>query len=121
MYTISDNGIITLNAGDDFEMPVFINGGDEWTPLRYILQPGDALYFVVAEHKQPFDQAIIRKIFTYKDLDINGDVIVRLNHDDTKNVVPGTYGYEIKVSIFDRFGVEHINTIVPRQKFFILN
>jgi len=99
MFNISANGIVTVNAGDDFELPIFINSGDDWEPLRYSLRPFDLLYFVIAEHNQPFDKAVVRKVFTHDDIDKDGNVKIRISHKDTENLLPGTYGYEVKTVI----------------------
>ena len=61
MVTISNNGFITLNRGDSFSVPLFINGGSELVPIRYSLSahPETEIYFGVMEPGQPFENAII--------------------------------------------------------------
>ena len=47
MLTISNNGIITVNRGDDFSVPLFINQGTELAPVRYTLTGTDEVYLGV--------------------------------------------------------------------------
>ena len=42
----------------------------------------------------------------------NGDVIVKLDSDDTLRLLPGKYYYEIKLNLYNN-GVYEVNTIIP--------
>ena len=44
VLTIANNGIITVNRGDDFSVPLFINMGTELAPVRYTLKENDEIY-----------------------------------------------------------------------------
>jgi len=115
---ISNNGIIVINKGDTFYAPLFINIGDECTPERYILTEDDTVYFAICEPNQVFERGVIRKIYTANNLNEDGDVEIILNPEDTENILPGTYYYEIKLRVV-RGDQEIVDTIVPRRKFVI--
>lgn len=119
MFKIANNGIITITKGDTFRLPLFINMGNEFTPYRYELTENDKVYVGVMEPNKSFEQAIIKKMYTKNDLNENGDVEVKFESKDTYFLLPGTYYYEIKVEITYQ-GSNHINTIVPKTKFIIL-
>lgn len=119
MTSISNNFIITMNSGDYFDYPLFINAGNEMMPLRYVLEDDDKVYFSIVEPNQSFEFGIVRKLFTKENLNRFGDVEVILNSSDTYNLLPGTYYYEIKLSIV-RDNKEYLETIVPRRKLYIM-
>ena len=113
------NGIITMNRGDTFYMPLRINIGTKIAPTYYEITSADTIYFAIEEYNQPFEFALVRKMFTIEDKDENGDVIIKLKSDDTSHILPGEYFYEIKLR-HDEENNEVIDTIVPRRKFIIL-
>lgn len=117
MISIANNGIITMHAGDSFIFPLFIDRSAICSkPKRYKLRAHDVVYFTVCEPNQDFNRALIRKMYTNKNLNKNGDVIVRLDSSDTENIIGGQYYYEIKI----KQGNGIIQTIVPRRKFIII-
>jgi hypothetical protein len=121
MVSISKNGIITINAGDKFETAVFINGGSELEPVRYILKNDDKLLWVIVEPNKPFECGVVRKILTKDDLNDNNDPVLKLKSSDTLNLLPGTYYYEARLVIPNTStGEEDISTVIPRRKFIIL-
>lgn len=123
MYSISNNGIITLTRGDSLKLPLFINAGDETDMARYSLRNNDELYFGVMEANAPFEHSLIRKVYTKDNLNRYGDVVVDLGLDDTQYLQPGTYYYEGKLKTYarkDGKNVEVIVTVVPRRKFVIV-
>ena len=71
MFNISDNCIINVTRGDSFELPLFLNQGTNVSPMRYVLTDKDEVYVGATECNQPFESALIRKKFTYKDLYIS--------------------------------------------------
>lgn len=115
MYSISSNGIIVMNAGDTLKLHLFINKGTNLDKVRYKLKRKDIVYLSICEPNQDFNHGVIRKIFTKKNLDKHGDVLIELNPSDTENIEDGTYFYEIKIKL----GNGNIDTIVPKRKFFI--
>ena len=146
MLTISNNGIITVNRGDDFSVPLFINMGTELAPVRYTLKENDEIYlgifssgadylldtegtkfFVedeitylgIPEIDEYFQNAVVRKTFTINDLNENGDVVLKFAHVDTKFLLPGNYYYQVRAKI-TKDGEEYINTIVKKTPFIVL-
>ena len=127
---IADNGIITMHAGDYFEVPLFLNVGYGCCPIRYQLKKGDKVYFGIMEPHQPFEFALVRKVLTIDDLNENGDPVVILKPDDTERIMPGLYYYEVKlmrVNLEDDGSdseepeiSDYIDTIIPKTKFWIL-
>lgn len=146
MLTISNNGIITVNRGDDFSVPLFINRGTELAPVRYVLKDDDEIYlgifsagadylldtdgtkfFVedeitylgIPEIDTYFENAVVRKTFTKDNLNENGDVILKFAHVDTKFLLPGNYYYQVRAKI-TKDDEEYINTIVRKTAFIVL-
>ena len=125
MFKISSNGIITLTHGDYATVPLFINAnkGNRYEPVRYILQDDvnerDKIYFAIMTPNTPFTKAEIRKIYTRADINAFGDVVITLNPEDTENLLPGLYYYEVKLSI-QKNNKEYIETIIGRRKFYLI-
>ena len=123
MYQISTNNIVSLSRGDSFIVPLFINQGSKQCPIRYNLKNHKSfeLYFGVMECNQKFDDAVIRKKWTYDTGLINqfGDLMVNLTSDDTVLLNPGKYFYEIKLKYKTSEG-EKISSITPLTEFWIL-
>lgn len=147
MLTISNNGIITVNRGDNFSVPLFINQGTEFEPIRYRLTGDDEVYlgifssdanylldttgtkvFVedeityigIPEIDIYFENALVRKTLTVSDLNVNGDVVIKFVNTDTKFLLPGNYYYQIRVKI-TKDSEEYINTIVKKTPFIVLS
>lgn len=120
MFNISYNGIITVNRGDSFKMPLFIDFGNALEPIRYTLTDNDIIYFGVMEPNQPFETALIRKKYTSKDLNQNGDVVVEFTPKDTECVLPGKYYYQVKLQKFQPDGTYTVNTVIDKTQFFIM-
>ena len=150
---LSKNGIITLNRGDTFTLPVHINLGSAVYPeyingdkyKTYILQKhllvpeeeipleergdekyyeSDHLYFALLEPGQKWEDAIVKKVYWANDIDpIEKVVLIHFYPEDTEHLVPGNYYYQIKLQRCPRStkdGFEHIDTVVPRTKFVIV-
>lgn len=118
-----NNQIITMNRGDTFVMPLVINKGTKYAPDYYIITEDDTIYFAVEEYNQCFENALIKKVFDLSDV-VNGNVIIKLESEDTQFILPGEYYYEIKLKHIEDDGTEtppeYIETIVPRRKFIII-
>ena len=119
MHSIAGNGIITLNAGDAFFAPLYLNCGDNLQKEKYVLTDADTIYFSVMKPHQPFEHGLIRKIYTKENLNKDGCVVITLSSADTENLKPGTYYYEIKF-LTVRKNVEYSETVVSRTKLYIL-
>ncbi len=122
MFSLSRNGIIQVTRGDSFNTPLFINQGTVLEPVRYILGQYDKVYFGVMECNQPFEAALIRKSYDYNSLNENNDVVVEFTGDETLNLLPGKYYYEVKLDKYDEEADKHeINTIISKREFFVLD
>lgn len=121
MYSMSNNGILTMTRGDTIKLPLFINAGDNTQPVRYCLRNLDTIYFGVMEPNAPFEHSLIRKVYTKDDLNQYGDIEVVLSLNDTQYLQPGTYYYEAKLLLkrnAEDKGV--VDTVVPRRKLIIV-
>lgn len=121
MFNIDKNGIIYVNRGDSFELPLFINKGTDLVPLRWdIKNTGAEVFFALTEPNQMFEDALVRKKYTQDDINELGDVVIKMTHDDTKCLCPGKYYYQIKLKFPpDEDDTYQVNTIVPKTQFFI--
>lgn len=115
MTHISNNCIVTINSSDTFTCPLFINKGNLKKMRRYKIKSSDVLYFAIAEPNQPFEHAAVRQIYTIKNVNEYGDVVIKLNPSDTEFLVPGTYYMEAKIRL--RNG--SVYTVLPKRKFYI--
>lgn len=97
MFSRSPQGIITMTRGDSFSFPLFINCNTDILPQRYTLQEEDVLHFRVKKPNQLFEKSVIRKSYTSSDLNEDGDVVVRFRPEDTVELLPGKYYYEVKI------------------------
>lgn len=125
MIDLSRNGIIEVNRGDSFELPLFINQGTDITPIRYNMKNSNSeVYVGVMEPNQPFERAVIRKKYTKDDVNENGDIIVKFSSNDTVCLLPGKYYYQIKIKLYNNYDNNkedcNINTIVPMTQFIIV-
>lgn len=122
MFNITYNGIITVNRGDSFSLPLVLDCGTKFNPLRYSLSDRSVVYFAVMEPNQPFENALIRKRYTIDDIDEDGNVIVRFRPQDTQCVLPGKYYYQVKLQRFnsDDPNDYEVDTVIEKTQFFIL-
>ena len=124
MASLSKNKIITMNRADTFKFPFYIAIGSAVNYVLYDMVPGDKLYFAVMEPHQKWEDALIKKTYTYEDYDEeNHRVMIRFVPEDTEYVKPGNYYYQVKLyrsgeNVLD--GYEAIDTLIPRTKFIIL-
>lgn len=117
MASISNNGIITLQRGDCFRAPIYINLGSKSFPEYYELNDYDTIYISICEPSKEFEDGIIKRVITKEQFDLEKHAWLILNSEDTVNLLPGTYYYEIKIKLYDNLSVF---TVVPRRKFIIL-
>ena len=124
MFKLSENGIVTVNRGDSFELPITLNIGSSVKHVEYTLTDDDVLYLGIMEPNQPFETALIRKKFVKSELDENGNIKVRFWPEDTICVLPGKYYYQVKIQTKaidpktnkERFDIE---TVIDKTLFFI--
>lgn len=133
MFNIAFNGIITVTRGDSFKFPLTINFGSNLEPNTYGLKEHDKVYFAVMEPNQPFECALIRKVFTLKDVNENQEIEISFKPKDTVHVLPGKYYYQIKLQRFHKkldyagneldewdFDDYDVDTVVDKTQFFIM-
>ena len=118
---VSDDFTIITRKGNPIQLPIFIDMGVDGKPKRYILNPEDKLVFAIMYPDQYFEDHIFRKIFTSKDTNNLGDVVLKLTMEDMYQFEPGIYEYVIKLFQFDPNTESNyrINTIIPQSRLII--
>ena len=125
MITLTNNNIIELTRGDTevIPIPIFYSSPDliniSYFPGRY-----DKIFFAVMGPHQKFEDAIIKKIYYYNDINQRTGVInIKLESIDTQFLRPGTYYYTVKVLKKGMEDVEdcmgRIETVISNRKFII--
>ena len=99
------NNMVTLTRGDTFERPLFLNKGTELKPIRYELKTDDRVYLAITEPNQPFEKAVLKKVYGRENTNINGDVVIRLESEDTEMLIPGQYYYTIKAEFVNNYKI----------------
>ena len=117
MAAIQNNGTITITRGDLFVAPLFINAGFEDQPIRYDIRrhQKSLVQFSIMMPNQNFYDGVIRKVFTYKDANEFGDVMVTLKSKETKLLEVGKYFFQIKLVMDDG----RINTITDKEILYV--
>ena len=120
--------IIKINRGDTFEFVATIPDKND-TSKNYILKATDALYFGLLLPHKNFEDAIILKGYSGSDPEVNkenGEITIKLSHNDTKYLAPGVYYYTTKLHIggsLEDLGAseepEEVRTIIERTKFIV--
>lgn len=122
-YIIKKNNVFTMNRGDTAAMNFNVNVE---LPENVIV---DKLYLGITEPNQYFEDALIKKTFEInKDITITTEnniwsFSIQINPEDTVDIIPGTYYYEVKASGFIDKNEERIDfatTIVQKTKFIIV-
>ena len=120
MFNVSSNGIVTVNRGDSFELPIVLNIGSSMNKFEYTLSSTDVVYLGVMEPNQPFETAIVRKKITYLDLNEDGTIVFRFWPEDTCCLLPGKYYYQVKIETVDKTTGRHdVETVVDKTLFYI--
>lgn len=125
MFHVSKNDIITLTRGDTASFTLTLDTGNPLEPQEFIMEEGDIVKFRVMYPNCRFENSIIKKQYTIEDLSPIDDTIkITIDSEDTINLNPGLYYYEIKLfyTRIDDSGVEtnFVDTIVERNKFYII-
>ena len=131
MFRIDSNWAIRMNKGDDVKFPLFINRGTVKAPIRYVFTSGDGceVYFYIMNINQNPSCPVKKLTFTsdedlYVDQNTgksNGDMLIKLSHDDTADMPEGEYRYQIKAKLLDTDGEYIINTVTNRLPFFVID
>lgn len=121
-YLIKKNKVITVTRGDYFSFSVELKKGRFPNEEVYVLSDDDVLFFGLMEPNQPFEKAILKKQFHYDDYDVEGGTLkIVINPEDTIGLIPGVYYYQIKVLYKDDGGTTHVDTVVQKTKFIIVD
>lgn len=120
MFRIDPNGIVVVNRGDSFELPITLNVGDSIEVIPYELKDTDVLYLGIMEPNQPFETAIVRKKLTKADINRHTGLVFRFWPEDTVCLYPGKYYYQIKIKTIDPiYNREDVETVVDKTLFYI--
>ena len=118
-------GCVSLNRGDDATFTLHINEGTNLCPIQYNLKEQDNIYFAIEEPNQPFEHAIVKKVINLKNslLDKDGNITFDITSDDTVALMPGTYYYEIKMSLYkeNEFKNSYITVSLDGNKYSIFD
>ena len=122
MFNISFNGIITVNRGDSFQLPLYINLGTELEPVTCELTGTDVVYFGLMEPNTPFENALLKKKYVIDHVESDGSILLNFRPQDTQCILPGKYYYQIKLQRFLSEDPEDymVDTVVDKTQFFIL-
>lgn len=130
MFRIDTNWAIRMDKGDDIKFPLFLNRGTAQEPIRYVFQEGDGceVYFYIMKINQNPECPVIKLTFTSdEDLYVDasghtdGDMMIKIRHEDTADIPEGEYRYQVKAKIKDLNGDYVINTVTNRLPFYILD
>jgi hypothetical protein len=122
-YIIKKNNVFTMNRGDTATMNFNVNVE---LPEDVII---DKLYLGITEPNQYFEDALIKKTFEInKDITITDEnniwsFSIQIDPEDTVDIIPGTYYYEVKASgVIDKNEerIDFATTIVQKTKFIIV-
>ena len=120
MFNMGANNSISVNRGDTFSIPLFINVGSEHDPEQYDF-PGDGeIYLGLMEPNQLFEDAILKKKYDSSNINEEGNIVIEFNSDDTVKLLPGLYYYQIKAKLPLQDNTFAVNTVVPKTPFYIL-
>ena len=123
------NNIIVMNRGDTYTFDLTLVDNSTETG-RYILKDNDAVYFGLMDPGQPFEEALVRKKYTAKDLDSMGNLVIVLSPEDTLDLYPGKYFYAVKLHLNHEYldlntglptgqYIDKVITVINKTKFII--
>jgi hypothetical protein len=120
--------IIKINRGDSYEFSVYIPDKNNITK-NYILTEDDVVYFAILFPHQPLESIRSEQIkgYTAEDQDKDtGEIIIKIEPNDTRLLLPGVYYYTVKLQrggtidvIDDLDEPIEVRTIIERTKFII--
>ena len=120
MFKRDSNGLIVVNRGDSFSFDLFINIGTEVMPEAYALTENDKVLFHIMAPNAYFDDAILEKVFTQANVNEDSTVKISFEHEDTADITPGKYYYEIKL-VTTSDGVQKFDTIVTKTIIYFID
>lgn len=126
MLSVDHQGNITINKGDTFIVPLFIDvSKDIFHSIRLPLKPEYKIFFYLVEPNSDLKHYLIKQTYSSEDMNDKGDILIKFLHEDTSWICPGTYYYEMKAFLpLDKedpnINEDALITIIPRRKFIIL-
>ena len=126
MLTIDHQGNITINRGDTFTVPLFIDvSKDIFHSIRLPLKSEYKVFLYLVEPNCHIGHYLLKQTYSSTDINDKGDILIKFLHDDTSWICPGTYYYEMKAYLpLDKddpnIDEDALITIIPRRKFIIL-
>ena len=122
LYIIEKDKVITMNRGDHASFMINLKTGIFPFEKPYTLKEGDILFFGLMEPNQHFENAFLKKELHYDDYDVEGGMLrVTIEPEDTIEMLPGTYYYQIKLLREDIDGEVIVDTVVQKTKFIIVD
>ena len=58
-----NNGVISMNRGDTFYMPLVINMGTKFAPDYYQITEADTIYLGIMAQDNRWERAIVKKVY----------------------------------------------------------
>lgn len=84
MLNIDNSGNITINRGDTFRVPIFIDiSKNIFHSIRFPFKEGDILYFFLIEPNTSLRHPLLKQVYKEEDKNNNGDVLLKFISDDT--------------------------------------
>lgn len=117
LYIIEKNKVITMTRGDSAKFSFKFMEGKFPNETPLVINDDDIVFFGLMDPNQYFEHALLKKEFSNKDIDEEGNFIITLEPDDTIELMEGTYFYAIKLLTSDA----QIKTLVQNTKFNIVN
>lgn len=117
MYQVTDEQMIYLSRGDSCSFTLYVLSGNKLIHQYHRIEEGDKIYFAIMEPNQKFENALVKKVFTNEDADEDGNIIIKINPQDTEFLKEGVYYYMVKFTSNNDTNVE---TIIEKTRFFII-
>lgn len=95
--------------------PYFRYGLDQY---QYVFNKADELYFAVMEPNQCWEDALIKKKYTFEDINDDCTIDIKLKPNDTNCLYPGKYYYQIKLRSF-KDNEPLVDTLITKTEFWI--
>ena len=121
MARIYKNGTIYINRGDSFSFDVELNIGNNIHPQLETIGEKDAVYVGIMEPNQFFENAILKKKLTKNNMVGASSVRVDISPNDTVNLFPGKYYYQVKLQKHLDDNRYAVYTIVDSTQFYIFD
>ena len=100
MFSVNfDTGAITMNVGDtgSFELEAHRDDGTDWTE-------DDRAVFTV---RGATGANVMERVYRLDDVELgNGVILVELHNDDTDNLTPGTYSWEVRFVVHPYYSAD---------------